>query len=100
MIASSTSYINVFFFANWREKDILYRGELDQLASDERLIVEYCLSKPSTEWTGESGYINDKMMSKHFPAPSEDFYVLLCGSPRMVNEAYLPEFSDYQTFTY
>ena len=87
-------------FANRTEEDILCREELDQLASDDRLTVVYCLSKPVSEWTGESGYINGEMISKHFPAPSEDFYVLLCGSPKMVNEAYLPGLSGYQTFTY
>ena len=87
-------------FANRTEEDILCREELDQLASDDRLTVVYCLSKPGSEWKGESGHINKEMISNHFPEPNEDFYVLLCGSPKMVNEAYLPGLPGYQTFTY
>ena len=90
-------------FANRSERDILCRAELEELAKDARFNLVHCLSRPSDseEWNGETGYIDVTMVKKHFPAPSNDVFVLICGSPRMVNESYLPALSEYDSiFTY
>jgi len=89
-------------FANRAERDILCREELDELAKDARFELIYCLSRPDDDnWSGEKGHIDAAMVTKHFPSPSSDVFVLICGSPNMVNETYLPALSDYESvFTY
>ena len=82
-------------FANRTEEDILCRSELDDLAKDSRLSVNYCLSKPSSTWNGDSGYITSDMVKRHLPPPSKDVFILLCGSAAMVNDCYLPNLTDY-----
>lgn len=81
-------------FANRTEEDILQKEELEKFANDERFKVTYILSRPSESWTGHTGYINTELVQSIFGSPSSDAVVLLCGPPKMVNEACKPSLEE------
>ena len=76
--------------ANKTETDILCREELDCMAqlhsniSKPRLYVHHTLGRPSTGWSFSTGRINDDMLRRHLPPPSEDAMVLVCGPDGLV----------------
>ena len=78
-----------FLFANTSEKDILYREELEVLVkkADGRLLVEHIVSRPSEEWKGSRGRVDEERIKQHLFPPSEDHLVLLCGPAPMIKEA-------------
>ncbi|XP_022226353.1 NADH-cytochrome b5 reductase 3 isoform X2 [Drosophila obscura] len=93
-------------FANQSEKDILLRGELDELAQKhpDQFKVWYTVDKaaealkrmPRTAnarfiaWSYNTGHVNDEMMEKHLYPPDGDTLCLLCGPPPMVNYTCIP----------
>ena len=81
-------------FANRTEEDILQKEELEEFAKDERFKVTYILSRPSESWTGHTGYVNTELVQSTFPSPSNENIVLLCGPPKMVNEACKPSLEE------
>ena len=36
-----------------------------------------------TGWTGQKGFINKELITKHFPGPAEDVEIFVCGPPPM-----------------
>lgn len=72
--------IKLLFF-NRREKDILWRCELDELAANtERFQVEYVLSDPCESWTGLKGRVDESMLKDFLKRPDgSKCYVCVCG---------------------
>ncbi|KAG8010373.1 Cytochrome b5 reductase 4 [Nibea albiflora] len=68
-------------FLNRQETDILWRGELDDLAAnDERFEVEYVLSEPGESWTGRKGRVDEGMLKDFLCRPDgSKCYVCVCG---------------------
>ncbi|KAK2844085.1 hypothetical protein Q5P01_010744 [Channa striata] len=68
-------------FFNQREEDILWRGELDELAANnERFQVEYVLSEPCQSWTGRKGRVDEPMLQDLLNRPEgSKCYVCVCG---------------------
>lgn len=79
-------------YANQTEKDILLRKELEEVRDEnpERFHLWYTLDRPSDDWQYSTGFINDEMISKHFPPPSNDTIILMCGPPPMIKHACIP----------
>ncbi|OLY83215.1 NADH-cytochrome b5 reductase 2 [Smittium mucronatum] len=78
-----------FLFGNTTEEDILLRSHLDNLAATypTRFSVVHVISKPAdNSWTGETGHINEALIRKYLPSPSEanDVHILVCGPPAMM----------------
>jgi len=78
-------------FANNSEVDILLKERIDALAEKHKsqLKVTYVLSHPTSPstWKGEKGFVSRAILEKastHFPAPSSDVLVLVCGPPPMM----------------
>ncbi|KAF7783981.1 hypothetical protein Agabi119p4_146 [Agaricus bisporus var. burnettii] len=75
-------------FSNVTEKDILLREEFDALKEKhaDKLDVVYLVDKPSTTWTGPSGFINAEVIKKHVgPAELKDkVKIFVCGPPGQV----------------
>jgi len=76
-------------YANKTEDDILCKDLLDKLAarSNGRFKVEYTLDFAPAGWKGSTGFITDKMISKHLPPPAADTLILMCGPPPMIQYA-------------
>jgi len=51
------------------------------------LTLVYVLESPPADWTGESGYLNQAMLSRYLLQPWERnaIEVFLCGPPPMMN---------------
>ncbi|XP_041043120.1 cytochrome b5 reductase 4 isoform X4 [Carcharodon carcharias] len=75
---SSFRKIRLMFF-NKTEKDIVWRDQLDHLASkDERFEVEYILSEPHLEWAGKRGKIEMPLCSEFLTGRPEELKTLVC----------------------
>lgn len=76
-------------YANRSEQDILLREQLDAYARKypKNLKVHYLLDNPPEGWKFGSGFVTQEMMAEHFPAPSDDTKVMLCGPPGMMAAA-------------
>jgi len=95
ILKSSDVQTNInLIFANRTENDILQKEELEEFANDRRFKVTYILSRPSESWTGHTGYITTELVKSIFPSPSSESVVLLCGPPKMVNEACKPSLKE------
>ncbi|KAM9424708.1 cytochrome b5 reductase 4 [Pholidichthys leucotaenia] len=68
-------------FFNWREEDILWRRELDELAANkERFQVEYVLSDTPEGWTGRKGRVDESMLNEFLTRPEgSKCYICVCG---------------------
>ncbi|KAJ8354139.1 hypothetical protein SKAU_G00217060 [Synaphobranchus kaupii] len=68
-------------FFNRKERDILWRSELDTLAGqEERFEVEYVLSEPCDGWSGQRGRIEAAMLSDFLRSPEgSKRLVCVCG---------------------
>jgi ferredoxin-NADP reductase len=76
----------LLLYANSTEQDILFRDELDRIASAERprLSVVHVLSKAAPEWRGERGHIDQAVIRKYCRGDLEGKSFYLCGPPAMM----------------
>lgn len=73
-------------YGSQSEDDILLRAELDKFAEDHaNFNVVHFLDRAPENWSGKVGYINKDALVEHFPKPSEDVQLLLCGPPGLVS---------------
>lgn len=78
-------------YANRTPSDILLRAELDEMAATrDNIHVWYTVDIPTDDWKFSTGFIDEKMIRNHLPAPSPDSFVGLCGPPPMIEFACLP----------
>ena len=80
-------------FANQTEDDILLRDDLEEFKQNysNKFDLWFTIDKSvQSDWGYDIGFVNDEMISKHLPAPSEDTLILMCGPPPMVNFACNP----------
>lgn len=85
----------VLIYFNETESDIAFRQELNELSSGDialKLKVVYVLSKQS-DWKGEKGHFNKKLLEKYCPDPLVNNHYYVCGPPRM-SDAVLKELKD------
>jgi len=70
-------------FGNRFEEDIIYRNDWETLAkSNPHFRPLHTLSRPADGWTGEAGYVQDKVAQ--IPDPlDKDYYI--CGLVKMVD---------------
>lgn len=68
-------------FFNRKEEDILWRGELDQLAaSNDSFQVDYVLSEAEDSWSGRRGRVDEDMLRDFLLRPAGSrCYVCVCG---------------------
>ncbi|MBI2583747.1 MAG: FAD-dependent oxidoreductase [Candidatus Aenigmarchaeota archaeon] len=71
------------FFGNRTEEDIIYKKEFADLAeANENFKPVFILSRPSDDWTGAKGYVQDFLEKFLKDFEGKDYYV--CGVPQMV----------------
>ncbi|MCJ8499037.1 ferredoxin reductase family protein [Desulfatitalea alkaliphila] len=75
----------LFFYANKNEADIVFRKELDEIASGEypRLRLVHVLEEADEGWQGEKGVI-DQDMIKRYCDPISGLTFYLCGPPGLI----------------
>lgn len=76
----------LLLYANNTEEDIVFRQELDAIASAAfpRLRVEHVLSQAAKGWRGERGRIDRAMIEKHVQKDLKGRVFYLCGPPPMM----------------
>lgn len=72
------------FFCNRIFDHILFRDELDALASRLNLRIVHVLSEPPADWSGERGFISDEILKRHLPPGLTDFSYFVCGPNPMI----------------
>jgi CDP-4-dehydro-6-deoxyglucose reductase, E3 len=67
------------------EKDIYYQKELENLKSKvSNLQFEYVLSRPTDQWTGKKGYIQNHISDFDYKNVPSTFYI--CGNGAMIKD--------------
>ncbi len=73
------------FFGVRSEKDIYYQNELDQLKSlIPHFEYDYVLSRPSDQWSGKKGYVQNFLNLIDYKSIPTTFY--LCGNGGMIKD--------------
>lgn len=83
--------------ANKTEGDILMRRELDEFAQEysDRFEICYVLSHPGSDWNGERGHVDQRILHQYAFPPEEGNVALLCGPPTLIKKAVLPSLTDW-----
>ncbi|KAI5079840.1 hypothetical protein GOP47_0005319 [Adiantum capillus-veneris] len=97
MLENPVDQTQIFLiFSNRKEEDIMLHQELDKWARNHpsRFKVWYILSSPPhTSWKYGTGRVNEQTIKAHFPPPSEELTVFLCGPSPMLKQACYPSLS-------
>jgi predicted ferric reductase len=77
----------VLMYANRREDQIVFRDELEDMASGgyPDLTVVHVLSRPEDEWTGETGHLNRKKIEKYCGTDLKGKAFYVCGPLKMAD---------------
>lgn len=77
----------VLIYAANRPDDLAFTAELNEMAASDDLDLDviYILTDPDDEWTGETGFVTQDLLSRHLPAASLGSWdYVLCGPPPMM----------------
>ncbi|CNK69446.1 HCP oxidoreductase [Yersinia frederiksenii] len=66
-------------------ESITFREELDALQSRLNLQVVHVLSNPSSDWTGEKGFIDAEIFKRYLPPPYASHEYFICGPNIMMD---------------
>lgn len=76
----------VVLFAGNRDWDsIIFRTRIDELTPRLNLKVVHTLEVPPPDWTGEAGYLNADILTRHLPAGYRRFQFFACGPNPMLD---------------
>jgi predicted ferric reductase len=78
-----TDYNVLLFYANHTQKDIVFRQELDEMAEKgyPKLKIIHVLDDPDEEWNGETGYVDEEILSKHIDNFKDKAFYICCPPP-------------------
>ncbi len=80
MKATQDARPNILVYGNRHEGQIAFGPDLDALAGE----VHHVLSEPGPNWSGDTGFINRSILTRHF-AGRTDWLFVLCGPPAMLD---------------
>ncbi len=73
-------------YADRDPSQMVHRDELEVLGRRPGTDVVYVYDVPPDGWTGETGHIDDALLSRHIPAAALEAWVfVLCGPPPMLD---------------
>ncbi|KAG0764629.1 hypothetical protein G6F57_001451 [Rhizopus arrhizus] len=87
IFGSNSPYKNTkvtLVFANQEEQDILFKEELEGYERDfpSRFKLVNVIERPSANWPGSKGFVDQGLIEKVFPHPDiEDSVIFVCGPP-------------------
>ncbi len=73
----------VLIYGNRSEQDIVFKDELEKMQNKSFNII-HTLEKPSKQWRGLQGYIDENMVKREIPDYSERIFYI-SGPPVMIN---------------
>lgn len=74
-------------YANEKQSEIACRADIKELAQTLRLEVTHVLSDPDGDWEGETGYVDDALISRVLPADDGARDYFICGPEPMMDAA-------------
>lgn len=77
-------YLLIYASRSWDQ--ITFREELEQLKDQIDLEVVHVLRDPPSEWMGESGYVDQKLLKKYIPTRRGIRHYFICAAPRMMDQ--------------
>lgn len=77
----------ILFYGNWNWERVLYREELETLATRLNLQVVHIIGEPPDDWRGERGLPTQAMLERHLPANRGELHCFLCGPTAMTQAA-------------
>ena len=75
----------VLFYGSKDWDSITFREELEVAKTRLNLTVIHVLANPPADWSGERGYINAEMLTRHLPPPYADHDYFICGPNVMMD---------------
>lgn len=77
----------ILVYANRDWESAAFRDELERLEKRMHLTVVHLLARPPADWTGEAGYVNGEMLSRHLPRGYRRWQYFICGPGPMMDAA-------------
>jgi len=74
-------------YANQNRKNITFREALEELKESLNLKLIHILSDPEDDWSGETGAVDNKLITKYLPEHPNEFMYYICGPEPMMDEA-------------
>jgi predicted ferric reductase len=81
--ADKRPVILIYGSKDW--ESITFREELEALEARLDLKVVHVLSDSPAGWTGERGFIDAEIMTRHLPSPYRDHEYFICGPNAMMD---------------
>ncbi len=69
----------ILIYANKDWGTVVFREELEALATEINLTVVHVLEQTGENWNGEKGLITEELLKRHFPADKEKYMYFICG---------------------
>jgi predicted ferric reductase len=77
----------VLFYANGEWDGVAFREQLEELEQRLDLTVVHVLTRPPSDWEGETGYLTADILARHLPAAYRRFQYFICGPDPMMDAA-------------
>lgn len=74
----------VLFAGNRDWDSVIFRDRVEALSARPNVTVVHVLERPPENWTGESGYLNGEILTRHLPANYRRFQFFACGPNAML----------------
>jgi predicted ferric reductase len=75
----------LLFYGNTTQAEIAFRDELEQMQDQLRFKVIHVLSDAEEAWSGETGYIDRKILEKHLTDRELEYDFFVCGPIPMMD---------------
>jgi len=73
------------FYGNWGWETVIYRGQLETLASRLNLDLVHVLESPPDGWDGETGYVTPELLDRHLLEARAEYVYFICGPIIMID---------------
>jgi predicted ferric reductase len=75
----------ILVYGNRDWESVAFRDEIERLEQRMNLVVVHVLTQPPADWTGETGYVDKELLSRHLPIGFQRFQYFICGPDPMMD---------------
>lgn len=76
----------ILIYASKTWEDVTYREEIEALKEKLNLQVVHVLREPPENWSGETGYIDQKLLERYIPKRPATRNYFICATPKMMDQ--------------
>ncbi len=77
-------FLLIYASKSW--EDITFREELDELKERLDLTIVHVLRNPPEDWSGETGYVDKKLLERYIPIHRGTRNYFICAAPKMMDQ--------------